>query len=536
MHAITGHALAFSQLDPDASVFQSEEVVDDALVPPVTKAQLIAQCEGDATLASLLLAAGGERHPYQVLADAGGPEGFLARYAPEQIPTFYASPVRYARASYRAPGVQFDLDMPGGFDAWVQSQGLDALRQTLLAVCEAMHEGVGPRQARPLGTTTGAPTVSFSPASSAAIASTLPAHLHGVPPLASEPVVSVRGSQPPSPLGVLQLVRLFARQVGRLRVDEAQPSWLQPEAVIDRDRRLHAHIAQARRGAMAAGYRVEPIPGAQLPVTGMTRYRYLRPDGHAEGFHRSAQEAWLWAIGERLGAASALALYATVLHGRPLHARGLCKAGPAPGMPTVGTVLHDWHDSARKALVYDHVADAVYHAADLSDTGRVGGTYLFARRPERQGLSHWPLPLAVGQAMADDLRAGLQAGVPRLEAIQRARADALPVRLGREAYQVYVVTLHTADRPIALGHIDVSGRTPIVRAQPLRSWEDAAVVATAGIPLVYPLRALDDDRPAVSLAYLQVAGYRQLGLWGNELRRDVAHVLAQPPPAPAVTL
>lgn len=33
MHAITGHALAFSQLDPDATVFQSEEVVDDALVP-----------------------------------------------------------------------------------------------------------------------------------------------------------------------------------------------------------------------------------------------------------------------------------------------------------------------------------------------------------------------------------------------------------------------------------------------------------------------------------------------------------------------
>jgi hypothetical protein len=494
-------------LDCDAPVFQSEEVLGNDIAPALTKRELVAHCEGDSILAGYLLSVSGERHPFRVLAEAGGPEAFLAQLPAAQLAGLYGSPVRYARASCRAGQRRYDIDLPHGFDAAVAADGLDSVR-------EALRAALGDPTTQP------EPVIAFSPASSMAIAGPLTVCMEAFAESTPTPIASVRGTHPLSPRQVLALVHTLAQRLGRLRVDVGPQSWLHRDTVIARDAQLREHIAQEIASAARAGYRVQPMAAANMTVAGphMTRFQQVRPGGHATGFHRSEHEAWLWAVGDRLGT-DAIDFYATILNGRRLLAQALSKQGPRGTAPTVGTVLHDWHGAQRIALVYDHLDDCVYHTTELASDARMGHTYLFARGQDRQELMHTLLPLPVAQAIADDL----QQGLTRLAEVQQERAARLPVRVQADTDRRFVVTLGIETRPpLVVGEIDLAGRAPILRTQPLRSWADAEAVAGAGVPLAYPLRALDADMPAMDLAYLQVVAYRALGLWSSSLQRAVA--------------
>lgn len=481
----------FNALDADATVFQADEIVDGELVPPLTKAQLVAHCEGDTALAYLLLAAADLRHPGDVLARAGGPEAFLARFDNASILRAYGTAHRFARATCTVDADRFDIDLPDGFDSWIAANGIKAVRGSL---SEAVGHGAEGSHV----------TATFSPAASDAIGSTLPKCLQAFSAVSDAAVATVRGTRALHPAATLALVQSLSQILGRVRVAVGERSWLDTELVVARHHATQARIQREIESAAASGYRVEPVPKSETGHgTGqLQRYRHVRPDGRAAGFHRAEREAWMWAAGDCLGH-DALAPYEAVLHGQPLDAASFARNGP-----TVGTILHDWRSGRRAALVYDHLARGVYHATDLPADTQVGQTYWFERHHALLQAT-W-IPLAVGEAIATDARS---ARARQATSSARHAQDSVQAARATDGLHVLELRADPAHAPIILGHVHAGARSPYVRPHSLRSWADAAIVAQTGIPLAYPLRALNRDLPSVDLAFLQVAAFRTLGAW-----------------------
>lgn len=492
----------------DDALYHPEEVVNGQLLPPLTKAQLIAHCEGDAVLAQLLFRSSGHRNPIAVLAEAGGQEAFLYAHDAAQLRSGYGlSAPLYRLAVYRGEA-RIEIQSTLGFDALVERTGTESVRARLEAIGDAM-----------IGAARGRARVSFTPASAEDSNGSLPALLLLQPRTfgSATPAMTVFSSTAPTPAGVLALVQ-FANEVfsAPATVSSVAGAWLAPGHVIARNAQLHARLRSAAQSAASAGYHVEQLPASEVPHSerGMERFRFRTPRGICAGWYRSEAGAWLGAIGDYLGPKVCLAFYADVLNGKALVPRTFGKAGATSSRPSVGTVLHIPDSDSAGAMIYCHLDDTVYHAAAMHPDARalqVGQSYVFAPHPDRPGtLRHEAVPLAIAQTVAADLRA-VEGGTVSLEPLPtEMRGD------GDGLTRIYVRT-DSSTAPVEVGFVDTRGAAPILRARPLDSWAQAERVAAAGVPLDYAPKAISGDRPAVELGYLQMACHRKLGLWSSEL-------------------